>query len=224
MKRVLTAITYFTFVIACIAVMMVFITSKTYLQLGVAIVLYPVVVFLGYKAFPRHRDSLTPAVAYSPAQGTLPAQNVDSQDGASGVTVGSKLGTVDVADIDRRVFLKLVGATGLSFFLISLFSRRTADTLLYNKLNTGKESVNPVTDQVNTASQKQGPSGYTITEIDDNLIAYYGFTNTTGGWYIMREDSLSGSFRYVKGDSDFPSNWKDREDLKYAYYNDVFGE
>lgn len=223
MKKVLTGITYFTFVVACIAVMLIFITSKSYLQLGIAIALYPVIVLLGYRAFPRRQElPIMPAVALNqPPTNQFSSPTVSPADQNTSIP-NLKIGTVDVADIDRRVFLKLVGATGLSFFLISMFSRRAADTLLTSRMNSNTTSTNPVDNNPVTTNQKSNPTGYTITEIDDSLVAYYGFTDQSGGWYIMREDTLAGSFRYAKGDSDFSKNWLARENLNYKYYHEIF--
>jgi hypothetical protein len=101
---------------------------------------------------------------------------------------------------------------------MSLFGRRAESLLLGNMEN--KPSTDDV---VKTQQLPVSPTeGYTISEIDDGLIAYYGFMGPKGTWFIMRQDSNDGSFRYVKGDIDFPINWENRENLEYDYYANVF--
>ncbi len=78
-------------------------------------------------------------------------------------------------------------------------------------------------DVVKTQQLPASPTdGYTISEIDDGIIAYYGFMGQKGAWFIMRQDANDGSFRYAKGDIDFPINWEDRTNLTYDYYANVF--
>ena len=38
----------------------------------------------------------------------------------------------------------------------------------------------------------------------------------------MRIDTDTGSFRYVRGNSNFAGGWNNREHLKYDYYVNVF--
>lgn len=52
--------------------------------------------------------------------------------------------------------------------------------------------------------------------------SYYGFTSYTGSWYILKEDSAAGSYRYVKGGSDYSTNWTNRVSLTYDYYHNTF--
>ena len=118
---------------------------------------------------------------------------------------------MEVADIDKRAFLKLIGATGISFFLFSLLGRRVEVPFFGRAVESG---TNPV--------EGQPTDGYKISEIDDNTITYYGFTNKDGAWLIMREDTEASSFRYVKGDLEFSGNWSNRENLKYDYFHEVF--
>lgn len=62
----------------------------------------------------------------------------------------------------------------------------------------------------------------------DSDINYYGYENTEGEWYIMKEDlSVSGdsnliSWRYSKGDSNYGTNWTGREALTYERTNTTF--
>lgn len=58
---------------------------------------------------------------------------------------------------------------------------------------------------------------YKITEISGG---YYGFVRADGAWYIMWNNS--GSWRYVKGASNFSTAWDGRLSLAYDYFDNVF--
>lgn len=70
-------------------------------------------------------------------------------------------------------------------------------------------------------AETQPTDGYQIAEIDESETSYFGFVDTKGHWFIMKEDT-AGSFRYTRGESGFPNNWSIREKLKYDYYDRVF--
>lgn len=75
-------------------------------------------------------------------------------------------------------------------------------------------------------------SGYLLcdqeTKSSDADIKYYLYVNRFGEWYIMQEDlSPAGgtdpkTWRFIKGDSDYATNWTAREALVYAYPNVAF--
>ena len=117
-----------------------------------------------------------------------------------------------ISDSNKREFLKLLGATGISFFLFSLFNRRPQTPFFTNPL--GPVPTSP--------TDNQPTDSYKISEIDDSATAFYGFTNKDGGWYIMREDSETGSIRYTRGETNFTNNWTNRERLSYDYFNNTF--
>lgn len=204
MKKTLLSLTYTTFIIASLALVFVFVTSKTYTQLAIATLAYPLLVFLAYKTLPR-----TPKISV----GVNANQLSDlPQIATQPQVVGKRIESVGISDIDRRVFLKLIGATGLSFFLVSIFARST-ESMFFDKMLRGGKKVE------DTSGARDG---YTISEVDDGAVGYYGFINNAGAWYIMREDLDSGSFRYARGEADFKANWASRENLQYDYYNDTF--
>lgn len=206
---------YFAFAVACLAVTIAFVTATTYIQLVIAITLYPLLIFFVFKAFPRQAKAQAlrkPAIsAIEPS--AKPAEVIEK----------TKKGNESVSDIDKRTFLKLIGATGISFFLISIFGRR-AESLLFgqNFTQTPIPTSNNLRNNQDSVAAVSPTEGYKISEIDDNIIGYYGFTNPTGEWFIMKEDPNTGSFRYTKGNSDFPGNWNKRENLKYDYFYNVF--
>lgn len=129
-----------------------------------------------------------------------------------------------IADIDKRVFLKLIGGVGLSLFIFSLFNKK-AETLFFKNapgVITGTVALEDGTGKKIDPARNQPTDGFSIAEIDDSIITYYGFTNKDGAWFVTREDTETGSFRYARGESNFPHNWTNRENLKYDYFNNVF--
>jgi hypothetical protein len=193
-------IIYLNLVIASLLVIALFVTATTYLQLGVASALYPLLVYLIYKVLLPKLDS---TYLKKPATENLQPLNSIKEKG--------------ILDTDKRGFLRLIGVAGLSFFLFSIFSKR-GGVPFFGKLTGG--DINSSADLANTA-ESLPTDGYRISEIDDSDITFYGFTNKDGGWFIMKED-IEGSFRYSKGDSDFSGYWARRESLKYDYYHNTF--
>lgn len=199
-----TLIIFPSFAITSLLVAAVFMTATTYTQLGVAILLYPLLAFLAYKIFLEARK--TPIAAIKTHLQDIPAQT----------------NNIGIADTDKRTFLKLIGATGISFFLISIFGRRIESLIFGQNLGWVPASAGNPSGGKTSPALASPTEGYTISEIDDNIIGYYGFINKEGAWFIMKRDTNSGSFRYAKGGSDFPANWKKRQDLKYDYFHNVF--
>lgn len=191
-----------------IAMMVVsFLTTKTYMQLIITSVVYPVIAYLGYKLFLDTRVV---------TRGRKPI--VAAQAKPTPVVKPEKPGTT-VLDIDKRAFLKLIGGAGLSFFLFSLFAKKAEDIFftrsapIQQGLGTGGISAN---------EGSQPADGYRISEIDDSDLTFYGFINKDGAWFIMKEDPANGTFRYTKGDNDFPGAWSRRKTLPYDYYYNLF--
>lgn len=202
-------LTNFTFIIVGALVIAIFITAKSYTQLGIAIFLYPLLAFFAYKVFEntiwRNPSEKTIALVHPMVKEAEEVEDV-------------KEANATIADFDKRTFLKLIGATGLSFFLISLFGRRIEALLFGQNLGTV-----PAPPGGKTSAAAASPTdGYTISEIDDSIVGYFGFINKDGAFFIMKRDTDSGTFRYAKGAKDFPGNWKNRQNLKYDYFYNVF--
>ena len=206
-----TVLTYSGLTIACLVMVAGFITATSYAQLATASLLYAMLVFVAYKVLPLK--------AKWPAQDRPVVERKIISSYAK--TQEEKESHVGITDIEKRAFLKLIGATGLSFFLISIFGRRV-ESLLFGQNASPPASIGtPPGGQTNIATASP-TDGYKITEIDNGIVGYYGFTNKDGGWLIMKEDTNSGSFRYAKGASNFPLNWDSRTNLKYDYFHDIF--
>ena len=57
----------------------------------------------------------------------------------------------------------------------------------------------------------------------DDTNRIYGYINKKGAWYIQKYDSSNFTYKYVKGASDFSTNWTNRASLTYDFFNEVFG-
>lgn len=206
-------IKYSTFVFACFFVAWVFITATTFDQLAAGIFIYPLFVIFAYKIFSdkmrSHPPKILPTVAIHPPR----AQAKAEQDEKSNISI---------ADIDKRVFLKLIGGAGLSFFLYSLFSKKTEDVFFKTPSRQEKITIADLEGKQISPAQSHPLDGYNIAEIEDEIISFYGYMNKDGSWYVLKLDTVTGSFRYARGSKDFPIAWKNRKNLKYGYFNNMF--
>lgn len=206
----MTLLTNFTLIITFVLMIATFVTARTYTQLAVAIVLYPLLVFFIYKVFPRK--------LWGHPSKTLATQ-VQSSVTLAGRLEDTKRENIGISDTDKRVFLKLIGGVGIFLFLISLFNKRVENLIPKNL--PGIFPAANIASSKNDSTPNQPPDEYKISEIDSDVISFYGFINSSGAWYIMRADTDKGSFRYARGESKFPDNWTNRENLKYDYYYNV---
>lgn len=201
MNRTLTIA---TFLVLGALVTVLFVSSTSYVQLAVASLLYPPLIYMAFKLFPSGQGA---------SIGETITLGVKQQPIHAGGHTRSQTKTVELVDFDRRAFLKLIGAAGFSFFIFSFLSRRVED--LFLKSSTSQNGLGGDTSSLPT-------EGYKVSEIDSGDDSYYGFINSQGAWYIMKEDSETGSFRYIKGPVDFAKNWENRSSLEYKYYHQVF--
>jgi len=212
-------ITYSTFLIFSLVLVLTFLTARTYSQLAIAIALYPIIIFFALKIFPRKSTDAHSFTVELPYVQNSQEPTIELKKYRSDVPDREK----DVPDREKRDFLKLIGTAGLGFFVFSIFNRRLSNVPYLNKI------VGPATTAIEDSAgnkinpaQTQPTDGYKISELDDNVVTFYGFIKKGGEWFIMREDTETGSFRYVKGDSKFSNSWNNRERLNYDYYSNVF--
>lgn len=73
---------------------------------------------------------------------------------------------------------------------------------------------------------------FAASDVDDaGATKYYGMLDREGNWYIIREDTAAGQFRYAtkqhqSGESstypNYTDAWDNRATLVYDYFNVVF--
>ncbi len=196
---------YTALAMAGIVVVLMFVTSRTYTQLVFAMLLYIPLAYFALQVFPRGL----------PKGRIVTVEVISKPTGQTGA---------DIKDKDKRAFLKLIGAAGVSYFIFSLLRSRADLSALGRVVGLGTSSPDASVDSevAPAGAGTLATEGYKVSEIDEGVISYYGFINKTGGWFIMREDTNTTSFRYAKGDFGFPTNWARRSQLKYDYYYNAF--
>lgn len=89
---------------------------------------------------------------------------------------------------------------------------------------SGRQPQDKQSQQVNVVSDQL--KDYFVSDRDEAVSSpnYYGFIKKDGSWYIMRQTSSSGvyTYRYVKGSSDYATNWTNRASLSYDYFYNIF--
>lgn len=208
-------VSYSVFLVASVLVVLAFITSKNYVQLIGASILY---LPLGYWAMVLFSPGKFLRFGKPLIEISLPKRPRALMPMDKRATSTSKDSTV--VDLDRRAFLKLIGATGISFFLFSLIGRRV-EGLLFGQ-STVSAPISSSSTPVGTSGTDLAAGGYRISEFDDGEVSYFGFTKSNGSWLIMRQDPVGGTFRYVKGDGNFPNSWSRRRLLNYDYFHNLF--
>jgi hypothetical protein len=51
---------------------------------------------------------------------------------------------------------------------------------------------------------------------------YIGYLAKDGRWFIKKYSAATGEMRFCKGDSDYSTNFTNRESLTYDYFSEVF--
>lgn len=137
-------------------------------------------------------------------------------------------GPAGISDRDRRLFLKLIGSTGLSLFFMSMVSKEAQATFFGSMPGPGTISLKDASGNKINPAEKHPTDGYSIAHIDDTSdpnYAYYGFTNKDGAWYIQRETLTgvnTGAYLYYAGGSDFTTGWSGKGGLGYDDFEDIF--
>lgn len=212
-------LTYYSLIMVAFATIFVFMSVTAYSQLVVPILLFPLLAYFAFEVFPSHSEEK--AYVSQDLSATKPASSGLANNIESG-TIEPKVENEGIANFDKRAFLKIVGAAGISLFLYSILIKRGEIPFFSKALGSGAVTLQDSEGNKIDPAEKQPTDGYSITEIDDSIISYFGFTNKDGAWFIMREDTDNGSFRYTSGKKNFSSGWDKRENLTYDYFNNVF--
>ena len=133
---------------------------------------------------------------------------------------------IDIKDVRRRQFLKIIGGGGFTLFFMLFFMPQKASASFFGSTpGPGVVGLKDTSGNKIDPAEKNPTDGYNITEIDDATTpSYYGFVHKSGAWYIAKEDS-AGAYRYDSGTANFSDNWLVREDenlMDYRYFDEVF--
>jgi hypothetical protein len=134
---------------------------------------------------------------------------------------GEELTATEVSDINRRLFLKLIGTAGLTTFLFALFTKSSQAAFFGSMPGPGVVAIKDSQGNKIDPAEKSPTDGYEIAQVDDAANpAYYGFLNKDGHWYIARDNN--GEYYYARGTNNFPGSWGIRASLNYDLFNNVF--
>ncbi len=139
------------------------------------------------------------------------------------ILIPQVLSEKQVKDIDRRLFLKLIGSAGMTTFIFSLFTNRAHAAFFGSMPGPGTVALKNSAGVPIDPAEKYPTSGYKIAQLDDTssaTYAYYGFLDKTGAWYLQREQLTgvdTGQYLYSKGASDFSTAWTNRASPTPAY-------
>jgi hypothetical protein len=225
MKKILI---YYNFMVVTLVVLSSVFNAQNPVQLLDAIPLIPLVIYFGIFILPRKRQaiilpqkaSLNKVPSAKPPEIVVNEKNkVSKEPTVDGEILEKK---EEGFDINRRLFLKLIGSAGLSVFFFALFTKKAEATFFGSSPGPGTLTLKNIAGEKINPSEKQPTDGYQISRVDDSTPAYYGFINKDGNWFIMKEGT-DGTYLYTKGSSDFAGNWdlKDTE-LEYDYFDVVF--
>ena len=126
---------YTSFVAAGILDSVMFFTTTNYVQLVGSIIFYLILTVLAFKLFPRKTpaespigNNNAPTNQNSVATAQTLSNNISEHQTITNQTITKD---VEVLDIDKRAFLKIIGATGIAFL--------TTDSIFFSSFQKGKK-------------------------------------------------------------------------------------
>ncbi len=205
---------YYGFIVVTIMTISGLIGAKNIPQLISSLIFLPLALYFILLVLPKKRRAINiPRIVIEPKE----LQELQS-------TKLSQINRLSPAkiDVDRRQFLKLISSAGLSLFIFSIFAKKAEAAFFGSVPGPGTVALKDTAGVQIDPAIKTPTDGYKISQIDDATPAYYGFIERSGKWFIMKEDSTTGAYRYAKGASSFSTNWTSRASLTYDYFNIVF--
>lgn len=207
-----------------------YLQAKSSAQLISSVIFFPLFMFFAGLVFPKRQkaiiiepfNALTKKALAKRQKGSLKKQVEQPVPTPSDkVTETGEVLEGHGLDIDRRVFLKIVGSAGAGLFFLSIFTKKSHAAFFGSAPIPGAMTIRDSTGASIDPAIKTPTDGYKISEIDDSSPSYYGFVNKNGEWFIMKEEA-TGAYRYTKGDSGFSTNWAIRAGLSYGYFDSIF--
>lgn len=239
---------FYNFILVAIMGLTGFIGAENLTQLLPAILFFPATIYFALQVVPRNRQALSlpnppprpkpkPRLTKAQPKPDSSSKNVTTKPNHS---KPAKIDIIDPSDepledidyetlspqealdADRRRFIKMIGSAGLSVFLMSIFTQKARAAFFGSVPGPGTVALKDTSGTPIDPARHHPTDGYRISEIDDATTpSYFGFVNSTGNWFIMREES-SGAYRYSAGSTDFATNWTNRSGLSYDYFDSVF--
>lgn len=197
------------------------VSAKAFNQTIFALLFIPVALYFFRLLFRRGLKNIVSSATDIIPTTYIPSNLTDVS--ANGELVqGEELSNLEVRDLNRRLFLKLIGTAGITTFLFAIFTKSSHAAFFGSMPGPGTISLKDTAGNKIDPAEKQPTDGYEISELDDAQVpAYYGFVNKDGAWYIAKEGS-GGDYRYTRGSNNFATGWSNRVSATYDYFNNVF--
>jgi len=217
---------YYSFVITILMVCLGFLGVKSLPELMSAIFFAPLALYFGLAVLPRRSKAVIIVMPETqpekPVKITPPGEKILEEkelpeEGKLELEEKSEEGF----DPQRRAFLKIIGSTGASLFLLSIFTKKAQAAFFGSVPGPGTVALKDTTGAQIDPAIKHPTDGYKISRVDDSTPAYYGYTDKDGQWFIMKEDA-SGNYTYAVGTTDFTDNWGTKGTLDYKEYYEKF--
>lgn len=226
-KRGRKLLLYYNFILITIMAVMGFVNISSAPQLTSAIIFLPMALYFWLLVFPRRNkklpipDNMLVAHAVNRREEKITEGKVEKLE--EKILPNIKLGKG--FDLDRRMFLKLIGSSGIMLFVFSIFTKKAEGAFFGSVPGPGTVALKDSTGAAIDPAIKTPTDGYKITQTDDSdpNFSYYGFVDKNGKWFIMRESN--GAYRYTKGDNGFEHNWEDHKvnpTIPYNYFDVIF--
>ncbi len=217
---------YYGFVITILMVALGFLGVKSLPELMSAIFFAPLALYFGLAVLPRKSKAVV--FARPKSKSKKEAKIVPPQVEALEEKELPEEGKLELEeefekgfDPQRRAFLKIIGSTGASLFLLSVFTKKAQAAFFGSVPGPGTVALKDTTGAQIDPAIKHPTDGYKISRVDDSTPAYYGYTDKDGQWFIMKEDA-SGNYTYAVGTTDFSDNWDGKGGLSYGEYFEKF--
>lgn len=217
---------YYSFVVTILMVCLGFLGVKSLPELMSAIFFAPLALYFGLAVLPKRSKAVIIVMpetqSEKPVKITPPEEKIFEE---KELPEEGKLELEEKPeegfDPQRRAFLKIIGSTGASLFLLSIFTKRAQAAFFGSVPGPGTVALKDTLGAQIDPAIKHPTDGYKISRVDDSVPAYYGYTDKDGQWFIMKEDE-DGNYTYAAGTTDFTDNWDGKGGLQFGEYYEKF--
>jgi hypothetical protein len=216
---------YYSFVITVLMVCLGFLGVKSLPELISAVFFAPLALYFGLAVLPRRSKAVVIIKPKTRSEKRVkiapPEEAIEEKELPEEGNLELEEETEGGFDPQRRAFLKIIGSTGASLFLLSIFTKRAQAAFFGSVPGPGTVALKDTTGAQIDPAIKHPTDGYKISRVDDSIPAYYGYTDKDGNWFIMKEDE-DGNYTYAVGTDSFTDNWDGKGGLDYKEYYEKF--
>lgn len=137
---------------------------------------------------------------------------------ASKTGEGTKTQALVLTDNPQQLTMTLAETSDLSYHE----NTETNEYVLNFSLLTTYDGEKVTTDNPLPTKTQDPLAGYHSSDIARGDPEYWGYLDKDGKWYIMEYGRTAGTRRFSRGSSDYSTNFSNRANLTYSYFNEVF--